>query len=72
MSIDELIKTMRTRAGFSAARLADELGCAIQSVYNWEHGDTLPNAETLLSIARICGYELIFRPKPRSFYGGEE
>lgn len=52
MSIDELIKTMRTRAGFSAARLADELGCAIQSVYNWEHGDTLPSIVRCIRTAR--------------------
>lgn len=72
MSIDELIKTMRTRAGYSVARLADELGCVVQSVYNWENGSNVPSAETLLAIARICGYELIFRPKPKDFYGDTE
>ena len=72
MSINQLIKTMRTRAGYSVARLADELGCVVQSVYNWENGSNVPNAETLLAIARICGYELIFRPKPKDFYGGTE
>lgn len=67
MTIDVLIRTMRTRAGLSVRELANEIGVVNQSVYNWESGSRIPSAENLLAVAQACDHELLFRPKHR-FY----
>lgn len=72
MDIAELIKTMRTRSRKSVATLAEEMGVTKTSIYNWESGRAVPSAEMLLLVARITGYELIFRKKPKPFYGGDD
>lgn len=70
MDIAELIKTMRTRSRKSIATLAEEMGVTKTSIYNWESGRAVPSAEMLLLVARATGYELIFRRRPKGFYGG--
>ena len=67
MTIDVLIRTMRTRAGLSVRELAKKIGVVNQSIYNWENGDRIPSAEKLLAVAEACDHELLFRPKHR-FY----
>ncbi|MBA8883115.1 helix-turn-helix domain-containing protein [Dokdonella fugitiva] len=46
-------KSMRARLGLSADQLATLLGASMQSVYNWEHGKTVPRANQVAAIAAL-------------------
>ena len=67
MNVLELIKTMRTRSGMSVTELAAKTKSSPASIYNWESGKAVPNAEKLLMVARVTGYQLIFRKKDFSY-----
>lgn len=46
-------KSLRARLGLSADQLATLLGASMQSVYNWEHGKTVPRANQVAAIAAL-------------------
>lgn len=41
----------RESAGIKAERAAAELGVSITTLFNWERGDTLPNAKNIRDMA---------------------
>ena len=46
-------RSMRARLGLSAAELATLLEVSPQSVYNWEHGKSVPRASQVAGIAGL-------------------
>lgn len=45
--VPELVKTIRTAAGFTQERLARELGVSITTVGGWERGERAPQLRNL-------------------------
>lgn len=45
----------REQAGIKAERAAAELGVSITTLFNWERGDTSPNAQNIYDMARLYG-----------------
>lgn len=45
----------REEAGIKAERAAAELGVSITTLFNWERGDTSPDADKLVLMARLYG-----------------
>jgi DNA-binding transcriptional regulator YiaG len=46
-------KTLRAKLGLSASDLGTLLGVSMQSVYNWERGETTPQASQVAAIAGL-------------------
>lgn len=66
MDSAEIIRTVRGRAGLTQMQLAERVGCAVQSVVNWETRRTSPSADKLIAVCNATGFELIIRGKHRS------
>ena len=49
------LTTMRRRAGFTVAQLAERLHVTKVTIYCWEHGQYSPNAALLPEIAELLG-----------------
>lgn len=45
----------REDAGIKAERAASELGVSITTLFNWERGDTSPNANNIRDMAVLYG-----------------
>jgi transcriptional regulator with XRE-family HTH domain len=45
----------REKAGLKAEKAATELGVSITTLFNWERGDTAPDADKLVLMARTYG-----------------
>lgn len=43
----------REEAGVKAERAAAELGVSITTLFNWERGDTAPNANNIRDMAQL-------------------
>jgi len=43
----------REEAGVKAERAAAELGVSITTLFNWERGDTMPNAKNIRDMAQL-------------------
>ena len=39
-------------------KLAEEIGCAVQTVYRWEKGERIPDLPTLMQIAKVLGVRI--------------
>ncbi len=55
MTFSENLKALRTARGISQKDLAEELGFSFQNISKWECGTSLPDIETLLSVANYFG-----------------
>lgn len=49
------LRSMRRRAGFTVAQLAERLSVTRATIYFWEQGRYLPNAGLLPELAEILG-----------------
>ena len=54
MTFSEKLITLRGGRGWSQEKLAQELGVTRQAVGRWERGSGLPDANSLMAIARAC------------------
>lgn len=45
----------RTEAGIKAEQAASSLGVSITTLFNWERGDTSPDADKLIEMAKLYG-----------------
>lgn len=52
------IHKIREERGITTTQLAEQLGCALQTVYRWESGTRLPDIPTLMKIAQVLGVNL--------------
>lgn len=53
METKEIIYKLRTEAGLSQDELAEKVFVTRQAVSRWEHGDTVPNTETLKLLSSL-------------------
>ena len=53
MTFSEKLTTLRAGRGWSQERLAQELGVTRQAVGRWERGSGLPDANSLMALARV-------------------
>jgi transcriptional regulator with XRE-family HTH domain len=51
----EILIQLRKENGLTQSQLADMLGVSYQAVSKWERGENLPDAYTLLDLAKIYG-----------------
>lgn len=49
------LNTMRRRAGYTVAQLAEKMGCTCSAIYFWEAGRYWPKAECLPQLAQALG-----------------
>jgi transcriptional regulator with XRE-family HTH domain len=64
--IAKVLKESRRKTGLSAKEVTDQLGLhgikiSPKTLYGWESGHTQPNADTLLLLCDIYGFEDIMR-----------
>ena len=57
LTFSEKLITLRAGRGWSQERLAQELGITRQAVGRWEKGSGLPDAKSLMALARVFGVE---------------
>ena len=55
MKLGEVIYAHRKAKGLSQEKLAEEVGVSRQAVSKWELGETTPEVEKLLSLAKVFG-----------------
>lgn len=60
--VAEIIKTARTENEYSQRELAKRTGLSAGTISRIEAGLVSPTADTLISITRACGYEIIIKP----------
>jgi len=53
MSINELIRELRSRDGMTQVDLADRLQCNRQKIADWERGKSTPSAEDIVALTKI-------------------
>ena len=53
MKLNEKIITCRKQKGYSQEDLANQLGVSRQSVSKWETGESMPDINKLVSIAKV-------------------
>jgi transcriptional regulator with XRE-family HTH domain len=54
----DLIREARLRAGLTQYELAERSGRDRSVIARWEQGAVAPSVETLLELARACGFDL--------------
>lgn len=57
MTFPEKLITLRGGRGWSQEKLAQELGVTRQAVGRWERGSGLPDAKSLMALARVFGVD---------------
>lgn len=58
MQLNEVLKTMRLRAGLTQTESAKELGVDQTAISQWESGETSPRLERIASIAKLYKCEI--------------
>ena len=53
METKEIIHELRTRRGLSQDELAEKIFVTRQAVSRWEHGETVPNVDTLKLLSKF-------------------
>lgn len=52
------LNTLRKRAGFSQEYIAEKIGVSRQAVAKWETGETVPDLENAMALARLFNISL--------------
>ena len=58
METKEILRDLRTKAGFSQDELAEKVFVTRQAVSRWENGETIPNTETLKLLSNLFGVSI--------------
>lgn len=61
--IGKILRTMRRKSNFSQEQIAKLTGFVRTTISQYESEVNQPDFETIEKIAKICGYEVIFRNK---------
>ena len=51
------LKAARVNAGLTQKKAAEELGVSNKTLWNWEQGNSFPNAEMIKSICILYGVQ---------------
>ncbi len=52
MSLAQKLKQLRLQAGLTQEQLASCIGVSSRTIKHWEHGTRIPNAVSLLALAK--------------------
>jgi transcriptional regulator with XRE-family HTH domain len=52
---DQNYRKAREQAGVKAEQAASTLGVSITTLFNWERGDTSPDADKLIDMSKLYG-----------------
>ncbi|MGD9572389.1 MAG: multiprotein-bridging factor 1 family protein [Thermoleophilia bacterium] len=58
MTSGELIRTARSRAGYSQAQLAERLSMPRSQIARWELDEVEPGLSTVRRVLQACGFDL--------------
>lgn len=76
MTLGEKIQKYRRLSGLSQEQLAEQMGVSRQAVSKWELGDTVPDADRIIQMARIFSVStdtlLLDTPEPEPYPAGQE
>lgn len=61
--VGKIIKFMRLKSGYKQKEVAELVGLQQNSFSDYERGSTAPSFETVLQIAEICDFEIVFIDK---------
>lgn len=61
--IGMILKNMRIPTKLSQADLGDMLSMADTTISSYERENSQPDFDTIVKIAKICGYEILFKDK---------
>ena len=59
--IGKMLKKLRSDKGYNQTELAELLNIAQTTLSGYETNYSNPNFDTIESIAKLCGYEIVFR-----------
>lgn len=65
MLTSKIVKNMRLRAGLTQKQLGKALSLSDMTISRYESGKIVPNFETVLKIAQVCGFDMEFIHKDR-------
>lgn len=65
MITSKMIKNMRLRAGLTQKQVGNLLNLSDMTISRYESGKIVPNFDTVLEIAKVCGFEIQFVYKNR-------
>jgi len=70
--IGQILKNMRLEKELSQKDLGKKLNIADNTISSYERGNSQPDFETIIKIAKICDYELLFKNKNGNMISIEE
>lgn len=62
-----MIKNMRLRAGLTQRQVGKLVNLSDMTISRYESGKVIPNLETVLEIAKVCGFKIQFVHQGRTF-----
>ena len=66
--IGRIIKNMRLTAKLSQKELGNKLNMADTTVSSYERENSQPDFNTIIKIAKICDFEILFKDKEKDVY----
>jgi len=70
--IGEILKNMRLSAKLSQVKLAKKLSVSDTTISSYERENSQADFKTIYKIAKICGYDILFRDKQGNLITVEE
>lgn len=61
--ISEILKYLRKSKGFKQIDIAKKINSSISTISGYETNYSQPTFDTILKIADICGYDVIFKDR---------
>lgn len=72
MNTAHIVRTARERNGFTERQLAAKAGVSLQTIINIEQGAVSPKMDTMLQIMNALDYDIVFNPRYKGGYYGNE
>ena len=67
-----ILKNMRLSAKLSQEKLGKKLNMADTTISSYERENSQPDFNTIVNIAKICGYEFIIKDKDKNIISLDE
>ena len=65
-TLSDNLQNLRLMRGYSLKYVSEKIGCAPNTIANWEKGKTQPSADALILITKV------YNVKPEQLFGWEE
>lgn len=67
-----ILKNMRLSAGLSQKELGKKLNLADTTISSYERENSQPDFDTILKIAEICNFKIIFESQDKKIFSVED